>query len=80
MSDRNPEVWQLARELSIRVCRMTLDPLPRVEVYEEESQIRRSAKSIRATLVEGWSRRVARQEFIKHPTSALASCDETMDH
>ena len=80
MSDRNLEVWQLGHEPSIRVHRMTVDRLPRVEMYEEESQIRRSAKSTRATIVEGRGRRVHRQEFIQHPTYALASCDETMDH
>lgn len=80
MSYRNLEVWQLARDLSISVHRMTLCDLPRFEMYEEGSQIRRSAKSIRANIVEGYGRRVYKQEFIKHLTYALASCDETMDH
>jgi len=80
MSYRNLEVWQLARDLPISVHRMTLCDLPRFEMYEEGSQIRRSAKSIRANIVEGYGRRVYKQEFIKHLTYALASCDETMDH
>jgi four helix bundle protein len=80
MSYRNLEVWQLARGLSIMVHRMTLEQLPKFEMYEEGSQIRRSSKSIRANIVEGYGRRVYKQEFIKHLTYALASCDETMDH
>ncbi len=70
----------MARDLPISVHRMTLCDLPRFEMYEEGSQIRRSAKSIRANIVEGYGRRVYKQEFIKHLTYALASCDETMDH
>ena len=53
MSYKNLEVWQLARELSIRIHRMTLQDLPKFEMYEEGSQIRRFVKSIRSNIVEG---------------------------
>jgi len=36
---------------------MTLDELPRFEMYEEGAQIRRSAKSIVANIVEGFGMR-----------------------
>jgi len=80
MSYRNLEVWQLAREVSIAVHQMTLAALPKFEMYEEGSQIRRSAKSIRSNIVEGYGRRRYPAEYIKHLTYAQGSCDETIDH
>ena len=80
MSYRNLEVWNLARELVVEIHRMTLDHLPRFEMYETGQQIRRSAKSIRANIVEGYGRRRYKQEFIRFLIFASASCDETTDH
>jgi len=80
MSYRNLQIWQLARQLSIDVHRMTLTKLPKFEQFEEASQIRRSAKSIRSNIVEGYCRRRYKQEFIKHLVYALGSSDETIDH
>jgi four helix bundle protein len=80
MSYRNLEVWKLAREISIEIHHMTLKSLPRLEMYEEAPQIRRSAKSIRSNIVEGYGRRRYKLEFIRFLTYAHASCDETIDH
>ena len=80
MSYRNLEIWQLARALAADIHRMTLMELPKFEMFEEGSQIRRAAKSIRSNIVEGYGRRRYKQEFIKHLVYALGSCDETMDH
>jgi four helix bundle protein len=80
MSYRNLEVWQLARALTRDVHLMTLRELPKFEMYEEGSQIRRSMKSIRANIVEGYGRRRYKQDFIRFITYALASNDETIDH
>lgn len=80
MSYRNLEIWQLARALSVEIHRMSLESLPRLEMYEEGSQIRRSVKSIRSNIVEGYGRRRYKQEFIRFLTYAHASCDETIDH
>lgn len=79
MSYRELEVWQSARELSVEVHKMTLG-LPKFEMFEEGSQIRRSAKSIRSNIVEGDGRRRYKQEFIRFLIFALASCDETTEH
>jgi four helix bundle protein len=49
-------------------------------MYEEGSQIRRSVKSIRSNIVEGYGRRRYKQDFIRFLTYAHASCDETIDH
>ena len=80
MSYRDLEIWQLARELSIEIHRMTLNNLPKFEMYEEGSQIRRASKSIHSNIVEGYGRRRYKQEYIRFLCYAEASCDETTDH
>jgi len=80
MSYRDLEIWKLARRNAIGVHRMTLQILPKFETYEEGSQIRRSAKSICANIVEGYGRRRYKQEFIRFLVFAHSSCDETIDH
>lgn len=79
MSYKNLEIWQLSREVSISVHRMSLG-LPKFELYETGSQIRRSSKSVRSNIVEGYGRRMYKQEFIRFLVFALASNDETLDH
>src|SRR5436190_6420262 len=80
MNYRNLEVWQLARELVMSIHKMTLTSLPKFELFEEGSQIRRSMKSVKSCIVEGYGRRRYKQEFVRFLTYALASCDETNDH
>jgi len=80
MSYKNLEVWKLARELVIDIHRMTIQDLPKFETWEEGSQIRRSSKSVKSTIVEGYGRRRYKQEFIRYLTYSIASCDETTDH
>src|SRR5437764_7362534 len=80
MSYRDLEVWKLAKEAAIGVHRMTIQELPKFEMYEEGSQIRRSVKSVRSNIVEGYGRRRYKQEFMRFLTYAHASCDETIDH
>ena len=64
MNYKDLEVWQIARELTIKIHRMTLT-LPKFETFEEGSQIRRSVKSVRSNIVEGYGRRRYKNEFIK---------------
>jgi four helix bundle protein len=59
---------------------MTLTELPKFELFEEGSQIRRSVKGVKSTIVEGYGRRDYKQEFIRYLTFAIASNDETLDH
>ena len=80
MSYKNLEIWQLARDVAIDIHRMTLNNLPKFEMYEEGIQIRKSSKSVRSTIVEGYGRRRYKQEFIKFLIYAIASNDETIDH
>lgn len=79
MNYKDLEVWQLSRELSIEIHKMTLK-LPKFELYEEASQIRRSSKSIRSNIVEGFGRRGYKNDFIRFITYSIASTDESIDH
>ncbi len=49
-------------------------------MVEEGSQIRKSSKSVKSTIVEGYGRRRYKQEFIRFLTYAAGSNDETIDH
>jgi four helix bundle protein len=79
MSYKKLRVWQSARELSVDIHKMTMK-LPTFELYEVGSQIRRSSKSIRSNIVEGYGRRRYKADFIKFLVYAHSSVDETRDH
>jgi four helix bundle protein len=80
MSYKKLVIWQEARQLVLDIHKMTLTKLPKFELYEEGSQIRRSIKSVKSNLVEGYGRRQYKQDFIRFLTYSIASCDETTDH
>ncbi len=80
MSYKKLTIWQHARLLVIDIHKMTLNKLPQFELYEEGSQIRRSIKSVKSNIVEGYGRRRYKPEYIRFLTYSIASCDETTDH
>ena len=80
MSYRNLEIWQEARTLVIDIHKMTLQKMPKFELYEEGSQIRKSSKSVKSTIVEGYGRRRYKQDYIRFLIYAISSNDETIDH
>ena len=55
-SYRDLDVYKLAYQLAIEVHQMTLS-LPKYEMYEQGSQLRRSSKSIKDNIVEGYGRK-----------------------
>ena len=73
------EVFKRSRALAIQVHNMTMT-LPKYELYEEGSQIRRSSKSVPANIVEGYALRRHKNEYLQYLHRALGSCDETMLH
>ena len=79
MSYKNLEIWQLAREIVIEIHRISLT-LPKFEQFEEAQQIRRSAKSVKSCIGEGYGRRRYKAEFIKFLIYSIASNDETTEH
>ena len=80
MSYKTLEVWQMSRELVIEIHRMSLEKLPKFELYEEGSQIRRSSKSVKSNIVEGYGRRRHKAEYLRFLDFAFASHLETTDH
>ena len=80
MSYKKLHIWSMARDLVVDIHKMTLEKLPQFEMYEEGSQIRRSIKSVKSNIVEGYGRRRYKQEYIRFLVYSLASCDETLDH
>jgi four helix bundle protein len=79
MSYKNLEIWQLARDLVIEIHKMTLTLL-KFEMYEDGSQIRRSSKSVKSTIVEGYGRRNYKSDYERYLTISLALNDETIDY
>jgi len=82
MSYKKLDIWQLARENVNQIHEMTIQTLPKFELYETGSQIRRSSKSVKANIVEGYGRKEYKLEFIRFLTFSLASNYETsmFDH
>jgi four helix bundle protein len=80
MSYRNLEIWKLANELVKEVHLMTITSLPKFELYETGSQVRRSSKSVKSNIVEGYGRRSYKLDYIHFLIIAIASNDETLDH
>ena len=80
MSYKNLEIWKLANKLVIEIHEMTLTCLPKFEMYETGNQIRRSSKSVKSNIVEGYGRRRYKQDFLHFLTISISSNDETLDH
>lgn len=79
MSYKKLDIWQLARELVIDIHHLSLS-LPKFEQFEEGQQIRRSIKTVKSCIVEGYGRRRYKAEFIKFLIYSSSSNDETIDH
>jgi four helix bundle protein len=73
------EIYKLAHLLGVRIHTMTMT-LPKFEMYEEGSQIRRSSKSISNNIVEGFALRKYKNEYLHYLYRAYGSCEETTEH
>ncbi len=80
MSYRNLEIWRLAKEIVVEIHTMSIKELPKFELYEIGSQIRRSSKGVKSAIVEGYGRRRYPKDYVKFLIYAQASNDETIDH
>ena len=78
-SYRDLEIYQFAHQIALEIHSISLG-LPKLEMYEEGSQIRRSSKSISVNIVEGFGRKRYRQDYIRFLIYSHASCDETLEH
>ena len=52
--------------------------LPKYELYEQGSQVRRSSKRVKDAIAEGYGRRRYRDDYIKFLVYAHSSCDEVI--
>jgi four helix bundle protein len=75
-SYRDLDIYRIAFDLAKRVHFVSLK-LPKFELYEQGSQIRRSSKSIKDQIVEGYGRKQYKADFIKFLVYSHASCDES---
>ena len=73
------EVYQDSLDLFFRVHPFSL-LLPKYELYELGSQVRRSSESINSNIIEGYGRRRYKADFIKFLVFAHASTLETKGH
>lgn len=78
-SYRDLEIYRLSHKLAVEIHEMSL-LLPKYELFEEGSQIRRSSKAACSNIVEGFGRRRYKSDFIKYLVYALSSCDEPQEH
>jgi four helix bundle protein len=78
-SYRDLEVYKEAKRLAVIVHKTSLI-LPKYELYEEGSQIRRSSKSVTSMIVEGYGRRRYKADFIKYLVYSQSEYDETIVH
>lgn len=72
------EVWKLAHELTVAVYKTT-EQFPKSEQFGLISQVKRSASSIPANIVEGQARQY-KKEYIQFLFIAKGSAEETHYH
>lgn len=79
MSYLKLDIYNIAFELFIETHRLSLK-LPKYELYELGSQLRRSADSVVIDIAEGYGRKNYKGDFIRFLVYSQASCDETVSH
>ena len=70
------EVYRIARKLAVEVFLMTKQ-FPSEEKYSLTDQIRRSSRSVKANIAEGFGKKLYPEVFKKYLIDALGSLEET---
>jgi len=78
-SYKDLDVYKESKRLAIEIHRVSLS-LPKFELYEEGSQIRRPSKAVTTAIVEGYGRRKYKADFIRFLIYSQSECDETILH
>ena len=73
------DIYKISLELFYEIHAASL-LLPKYEMYELGSQIRRSADSVNSNIVEGYGRNRYKAEFIRFLVFSHSSCLETKGH
>lgn len=79
MSYRNLDIYKIAFDLFIKTHKASF-LLPKYELYELGSQLRRSTDSVITNIVEGYGRSVYKNEYYRFLVFSHASNDETINH
>ena len=77
-SYKDLEIYQLSHRLGVDIHHFSLK-LPKFELYETGSQLRRSSKSVTANIVEEYGRRRYKAEFIRFLVFSHSSCNEAIE-
>ncbi len=78
-SYKDLDVYVKSVELFLKLHPFTLT-LPKYEMYELGSQLRRAADSIHTNIVEGYGRKRYKSDFVRFLVYAHASTLETINH
>lgn len=78
-SYRDLDIYKISLELFYIVHPTSLK-LPKYEMFELGSQLRRSSDSVVTNIVEGYGRKIYKAEFIRFLTFSWSSCLETVNH
>ena len=71
------EVYQIARKLAKEIFLLT-KKFPPEEKYSLTDQIRRSSRSVKANIAEGYGKKIYIDVFKRHLVDSLGSKDETI--
>lgn len=78
-SYKDLDIYTIGMELFYKTHTLSLQ-LPKYELYELGSQLRRSSDSVVTNIVEGYGRRRYKNDFIKFLVYSHASNLETLNH
>jgi four helix bundle protein len=79
LSYRELDIYQITFDLFIKTNHFSLE-LPKYELYELGSQLRRSSDSVNSNIVEGYGRKTYKNDFLRFLIYAHANNDETINH
>ncbi len=79
MSYRNLDIYKMALDLFLKTHKMSF-LLPKYELFEPGSQLRRSSDSVITNIVEGYGRSCYKNDYIRFLVYSHASNDETINH
>lgn len=78
-SYKDLDIYKISLDLFFKVHPNTLK-LPKYELYELGSQLRRSSDSVVSNIIEGYGRRKYKADFIRFLVFSHSSCLETIGH
>lgn len=79
MSYTTLDIYNISFDLFIETHQLSF-LLPKYEMYELGSQLRRSSDSVNSNIVEGYGRNHYQGEFVRFLVTSMGSCDETVNH